>query len=690
MTVFSQSQNNFEPLHQIVKNAQRQGIRRLLVFSGDREWCYRQAERAFNELDCRVLWLSNNPTLAADRIALSNAHTLLGQELNHAVFDASDGFDADALAAVSGTLKAGSLLVLLTPDWSHWSALLDADSLRWSGQEFAIATPHFVDRVKSCLSADPEVLIWRQGEALQGVIDAARPHWLPPDGEPTKQQKTILDRLLASAADYYVLTAGRGRGKSALAGMLAERWQGVGQCWITAPNKASTEGVLQWSQHRAKFIAPDALAAECRRRQIEEVDWLIVDEAAAIPAALLYQFVNHFPRIFFTTTVLGYEGTGRGFLLKFCAGLPHWQKLTLSSPIRWADNDPLERIIDRLLLLNAENLDVPMVSEYHRMATIKQNQWCERPDLLEQFYGLLTGAHYRTTPLDLRRLLDAPKMMCSAAFNASEHIIGALWAVQEGGVPAALAHDIWAGRRRPHGNLAAQSLSAHAGLYDAPMLNSIRISRIAVLPAYRRQGIAGKMIAGLSAPLSGGKIDYLSVSFGYTDDLWRFWQSCGFHLIHIGSQKEASSGCYSAMAILPLTSGGQQLLTEGNRLFQRRSRPADLIGELLPPVYANDDGSLTASDWQELAGFAFAHRTIESARDALQRLLLQTMDNRPNDLTDYIAHSVSMAEIAGRLKLSGRKALIKHWRQEIAQILFHINYEKASQLQQWVKSHPSP
>ncbi|TGD49198.1 hypothetical protein C9F10_05710, partial [Salmonella enterica subsp. enterica serovar Poona] len=51
-------------------------------------------------------------------------------------------------------------------------------------------------------------------------------------------------------------------------------------------------------------------------------DWLVFDEAAAIPSPLLLQLVSRFPRILLTTTVQGYEGTGRGFFLKFCARVP--------------------------------------------------------------------------------------------------------------------------------------------------------------------------------------------------------------------------------------------------------------------------------------------------------------------------------------------------------------------------------
>jgi hypothetical protein len=66
-----------------------------------------------------------------------------------------------------------------------------------------------------------------------------------------------------------------------------------------------------------RFMAPDALLAGDMR-----ASWLIVDEAAAIPGPLLRQLVTRFPRTLLTTTVQGYEGTGRGFLLKFCASFP--------------------------------------------------------------------------------------------------------------------------------------------------------------------------------------------------------------------------------------------------------------------------------------------------------------------------------------------------------------------------------
>jgi tRNA(Met) C34 N-acetyltransferase TmcA len=66
------------------------------------------------------------------------------------------------------------------------------------------------------------------------------------------------------------------------------------------------------------------------------------------------------------------------------------------------------------------------------------------------------------------------------------------------------------------------------------------------------------------------------VSFGYTDELWRFWQRCGFVLVRMGSHREASSGCYTAMALLPLSEAGHRLCAQGISVLPRYARPVGL------------------------------------------------------------------------------------------------------------------
>ncbi|EFW11249.1 putative elongator methionine tRNA acetyltransferase, partial [Serratia symbiotica str. Tucson] len=207
----------------------------------------------------------------------------------------------------------------------------------------------------------------------------------------------------------------------------------------------------------------------------------------------MQQLVSYFHRVLLTTTVQGYEGSGRGFLLKFCAGLPAFRSLSLQQPMRWAQDDSLERVINNALLFN-ELPEWQATKQEISVSQVEQRELCADPQRLRRFYALLSSAHYRTSPLDLRRLMDAPGMHFALAQMAQE-VVGALWLVDEGGLNAELAHGVWAGRRRPRGNLVAQSLAAHGGQWWAPMLHSRRITRIAVLPALRRQGIARRLIA---------------------------------------------------------------------------------------------------------------------------------------------------------------------------------------------------
>lgn len=219
------------------------------------------------------------------------------------------------------------------------------------------------------------------------------------------------------------VTAARGRGKSALAGQLISRI--AGSAIVTAPAKAATDVLAQFAGEKFRFIAPDALLASD-----EQADWLVVDEAAAIPAPLLHQLVSRFPRTLLTTTVQGYEGTGRGFLLKFCARFPHLHRFELQQPIRWAQGCPLEKMVSEALVFDGENFTHTPQGNIV-ISAFEQTLWRSEPETPLKVYQLLSGAHYRTSPLDLRRMMDAPGQYFLQAAGENE-IAGALWLVDEG------------------------------------------------------------------------------------------------------------------------------------------------------------------------------------------------------------------------------------------------------------------
>ncbi|EEW1437205.1 tRNA(Met) cytidine acetyltransferase [Escherichia coli] len=647
-------------LHTLTAQMKREGIRRLLVLSGEEGWCFDHALKLRDALPGDWLWISPQPD-AENHCSPSALQTLLGREFRHAVFDARHGFDAAAFAALSGTLKAGSWLVLLLPVWEEWENQPDADSLRWSDCPDPIATPHFVQHFKRVLTANNDAILWRQNQPFSLAHFTPRTDWHPATGAPQPEQQQLLQQLLTMPPGVAAVTAARGRGKSALAGQLISRI--AGSAIVTAPAKAATDVLAQFAGEKFRFIAPDALLASD-----EQADWLVVDEAAAIPAPLLYQLVSRFPRTLLTTTVQGYEGTGRGFLLKFCARFPHLHRFELQQPIRWAQGCPLEKMVSEALVFDDENFTHTPQGNIV-ISAFEQTLWRSEPETPLKVYQLLSGAHYRTSPLDLRRMMDAPGQHFLQAAGENE-IAGALCLVDEGGLSQELSQAVWAGYRRPRGNLVAQSLAAHGSNPLAAILRGRRVSRIAVHPARQREGTGRQLIAGALQYIHD--LDYLSVSFGYTEELWRFWQRCGFVLVRMGNHREASSGCYTAMALLPMSDAGKQLAErEHYRLRRDAQALAQWNGEMLP-VDPLNDAVLSDDDWLELAGFAFAHRPLLTSLGCLMRLL-QTSELALPALRGRLQKNASDAQLCTTLKLSGRKLLLVRQREEAAQALFALD-----------------
>ena len=665
-------------LHTLTAQMKREGIRRLLVLSGEEGWCFDHVLKLRDALPGDWLWISPQPD-AENHCSPSALQTLLGREFRHAVFDARHGFDAAAFAALSGTLKAGSWLVLLLPVWEEWENQPDADSLRWSDCPDPIATPHFVQHLKRVLTADNDAILWRQNQPFSLAHFTPRTDWHPATGAPQPEQQQLLQQLLTMPPGVAAVTAARGRGKSALAGQLISRI--AGSAIVTAPAKAATDVLAQFAGEKFRFIAPDALLASD-----EQADWLVVDEAAAIPAPLLHQLVSRFPRTLLTTTVQGYEGTGRGFLLKFCARFPHLHRFELQQPIRWAQGCPLEKMVSEALVFDDENFTHTPQGNIV-ISAFEQTLWRSEPETPLKVYQLLSGAHYRTSPLDLRRMMDAPGQHFLQAAGENE-IAGALWLVDEGGLSQQLSQAVWAGFRRPRGNLVAQSLAAHGSNPLAATLRGRRVSRIAVHPARQREGTGRQLIVG--ALQYTHDLDYLSVSFGYTEELWRFWQRCGFVLVRMGNHREASSGCYTAMALLPMSNAGKQLAErEHYRLRRDAQALAKWNGETLP-VDPLNDAVLSDDDWLELAGFAFAHRPLLTSLGCLLRLL-QTSELALPALRGRLQKNVSDAQLCTTLKLSGRKMLLVRQREEAAQALCALNDVRTERLRdritQWQFFH---
>ncbi|AYY80989.1 MULTISPECIES: tRNA(Met) cytidine acetyltransferase TmcA [Proteus] len=675
----------FSRLHQYQQKLAQLGRRQLLLLAGDPTWQTKQIQQ-ITQL-CQGDWItisSNKP----NAILPEHAIRLLGREFLHAVFDANEGFNADALAMLTGTLKAGSLLILCLPNVERWDNYIDNDSQRWNDAQDVLSTPNFMTWLKNITFSNNQVVIWQQSTPLElPTLIEMDGSWSLPQGEPTKEQQTILANLLASPSGVWSIIAPRGRGKSALAGMFIEQYHG--SVIVCAPAKNSTDVLSSHTNKTVSFYSPDTLLALCINNEIQS-DWLIIDEAASLPIAQLETLCRYFPSVLMTTTVQGYEGTGRGFMLKLGVSIPNLHTYQLQTPIRWAKDCPLENWLNQLLLL--DEVDCDFNRQQKGEVTIHQHQgnWHNKFSQLRSFYQLLTGAHYRTTPLDLRRLLDGQRQhYWSALINQKN--VGAVWCIEEGGLSFELALDVWRGSRRPRGNLVAQSLVTYGLTPDAMCLTSLRISRIAVLPQYRRQKIGANLIEHIVNESQKQNIDYLSVSFGYTKMLAQFWLQCGFQIVRLGIHKEASSGCYSAMAIYPITEKGEQLLQSSLKSFSLQYQHIkEQTGICLSMPSLSHDIATQQDSWLMMAGFAFAHRPVVTVYESVANFLVGYEQHYPL-LVAFFVENKTVEQCVAEFSLSGKKVLTKQLRDQCAKLMAEKDPQLTSHYQQWLAtySHPS-
>lgn len=488
---------------------------------------------------------------------------MLGQETDAVVFDAHSGFDVNAFAAISGTLRGGGTFYLLTPPLAEWAGFPDPDYRRFLPYPYQpeAVEGRFLRRFVGLLDA------WRgeEGECnspLRKIVGANCIRHLQND------QCSAIQAILHSVMPV-VLIADRGRGKSAALGMAASQLIAEGKgVLLTAPSRATVESVFKHAENPPDFFAPDDLL-----QTLPQADVLMVDEAAAIPVTLLLKMLGHYPRCVFSTTLHGYEGSGRGFILRFQKRLdviaPGWQSIRLHQPIRWAENDPLEQFINQAFLLDVGGeeegecnsplrgiVGANCIRPLYRQ--LNRDDLAENEPLLRQLFGLLVTAHYQTRPSDLRQMLDAPGISIHILELAGEIVAVALLS-REGGLDADLTAAIHAGKRRPHGHPIPQTLTFHTKIAGAAQRVCERVMRIAVHPSLQGQGLGSKLLEHLVKYAESSGADYIGVSYAMTPTLLRFWERAGFVLARVGHRKDTASGSHSAVQIRGLTAAGKAL-----------------------------------------------------------------------------------------------------------------------------------
>jgi N-acetyltransferase 10 len=312
--------------------------------------------------------------------------------------------------------------------------------------------------------------------------------------------EAVSEKMLRSTV---ALTAGRGRGKSAAMGfsLAAAVAYGYSNIFVTAPNPENLKTVFEFifkgfdalkykehldyeiiqstnpeynnaiirvnifREHRQtiQYIQPN------HHEKLAQAELVAIDEAAAIPLPVIRNLLGPY-LVFMSSTINGYEGTGRSLSLKLIQKLreqqgninvaasqaaarihgdgskrkgeqkiheARWQaanlaahaptasssigrilrEVALSTPIRYAHGDPVEKWLNHLLCLESTNVNHRIVSGtphpnecelfyVNRDSLFSYHKLSE--SFLQRIMSLFVSSHYKNQPNDLQLLSDAP------------------------------------------------------------------------------------------------------------------------------------------------------------------------------------------------------------------------------------------------------------------------------------------
>jgi tRNA(Met) cytidine acetyltransferase len=499
-----------------------------------------------------------------------------------------------------------------------------------------IQQPEPTSNKRTNFKTPAEQLISFQHAKTENTDTAHRQPWSLPNKtnpEQTAILNTIKHNILATTdtqntfnqtsnnhKQFHIIQADRGRGKSHLLGLIANTIlepnidNGI-KYYVTAPNKAAIQSIFSAQKtainvHSLEFIAPERILETVNKHDI-----LLVDEAASLPVPLLMSWSVAIDTIIFATTSHGYEGTGKGFQIRF---LNHLKQLTsnihqhhLNQPIRYASSDPLERIMFSSFCLNAEpkGLELSGIPKGCRTVTCKEitkNELTDTPYLLENLFALLVQAHYQTRPSDLRDILDSSSIRIFSLFvtvDNIEYLASACLVSTEGNFTTkddTLITNIINGTRRPKGHLIPQVLTLHMGQAEALKLNGGRVIRIATLPNLQNQNHGSKLLTHTTNALIKDGYDYIGSSYADTPDVNKFWEKNGFSVVRTGNKLDKSSGTKSKLVLKSLSNQGHKLIQSCIAFYDNQSAEFqaynDLNGtnKLLINRFINETGSYEA------------------------------------------------------------------------------------------------
>ena len=539
---------------------------------------------------------------------------VLGRTFSSLIMDFSEGFHPNDLGIVVETVEEGGAIVAISPPLETW---FDMKS-KW--HEDMISEPYTLNDVcgrfyrrfieKTLRSEGIIVYDIDRGKLIKNYEFKSdvvpREEIAIPSSTKIKKKLYKLCatqdqvRVLNLFEKFFertrerkavVITADRGRGKTAILGiatpplisrlqrilkrpvrvlvvaptpqavqtyfkflMKAMKRQGMREFFVKKSEELIT--VLNSKYARVEYVVP--------RRAIEErefADILIIDEAAGIEVPVLLKITEKARHMIFSTTIHGYEGTGRSFNIRFLKRLEsdetvEVEKIHMSEPIRYGSGDPIEKWLYDVLLLNAQpaEIDDKDLEKIRKgeleFRMLDKEELIKNDDLLREFFGIYVLAHYRNRPSDLAILLDTPNHLPFAVF-ANGKVVCSLHVAIEGGLDDRVIEKIKHGYK-PKGQIIPDLALKHFWNYEFAKEKGIRIVRIATHPNAMNMGIGSFALRKIIDFAEKNSLSWVGSGFGVSSELLRFWLKNGFIPVHITPQRNEVSGEYTAIVLKPI------------------------------------------------------------------------------------------------------------------------------------------
>ncbi|XP_065343635.1 RNA cytidine acetyltransferase [Cloeon dipterum] len=360
------------------------------------------------------------------------------------------------------------------------------------------------------------------------------------------------------------LTAARGRGKSAALGLAIAGAIGFGysNIFVTSPSPENLKTLfefvfkgldaLEYQEHLDYDLVqssnPEFNKAVVRvnifrdhrqtiqyihptdAQKLGQAELLVIDEAAAIPLPYVKSLLGPY-LVFLSSTINGYEGTGRSLSLKLLKQLrvqtcsigenSNKQKsssattnralheVVLNESIRYKPGDVVEKWLTDLLCLDVTSV-TPVLSG------------CPPPDSCELYYinrdtlfcyhkaseaflhrimALYVASHYKNTPNDLQLMSDAPAhhLFCLLGpvdpnQTSLPEVLVVVQVCLEGNLSKETVASGMQRGKKASGDLIPWNIADQFKDQDFPCLSGARIVRIATNPEYQGMGYGSRAI----------------------------------------------------------------------------------------------------------------------------------------------------------------------------------------------------